>query len=81
MLKQLIPHADKLIVTQSKSPKAAQAKDLFAQAKQLDAKIPISIETRLDRAVKEALSPGRTACATGSLHLIGELLQLMKLLK
>lgn len=81
MLEQLIPHAGKLIVTQSKSPKAAQAKDLVAQAKQLGTKIPISIEPKLDRAVHEALSPRRTACATGSLYLIGELLQLVKLLK
>ena len=81
MLEQLIPNVDKLIITQSKSPKAAPAKDLVAQAKQLGAKMPISVETRLDRAVHEALSPGRTACATGSLYLIGELLQLVKLLK
>ncbi len=78
ILERLIPCAERLIMTQSNSRRAAPAAALAAQARQLGAAVPVEVEPRLAHALRRALSPGKTVCAAGSLYLVGELLHLVE---
>jgi len=73
MLKVLLPHARRVIITQADHPRAASAEDILAQVKALGyaAEMCSGVASALEQAVNAA-NPHAVVCVTGSLFIVAE---------
>ncbi len=81
MLARLVPCAARWIMTQASTPRAIPATMLAEHAERVNTAgrvIRIDVEPTPRRALDQAFTDGTTACAAGSIFLIGELLRLLE---
>ncbi|MCX6537463.1 MAG: bifunctional folylpolyglutamate synthase/dihydrofolate synthase [Acidobacteria bacterium] len=74
MLRVLLPHATRIMLTSPPSPRAAPPAELGALIATLKPELPIQIEPDPSKAVACAFQFGRAICVAGSIFLLGAIL-------
>jgi len=74
MLRALLPHATRIVLTSPPSPRAASPSDLGALVAKLTPGLPVQIETDPSSAIACAFQSARSICVAGSIYLLGAIL-------
>jgi dihydrofolate synthase/folylpolyglutamate synthase len=74
MLRALLPHVTRMVLTSPPSPRAASPSDLGALVANLRPGLPVQIEADPSRAIACAFQSARSICVAGSIYLLGAIL-------